>query len=99
MQLSREEVTRIAWLARLALSEEETTRFAGQLSGVLAHVQRLAELNVDDIEPTAMAAEAEGNVVRADVPRPASPQDEILANAADTEAGAFRVRAILEETA
>ena len=99
MQLSREEVTRIAWLARLALSEEETTRFAGQLSGVLEHVERLAALNVDDIEPTAMAAEAEGNVVRADVPRPASPQDEIIANAGDTEAGAFRVRAILEETA
>ncbi len=99
MQLSREEVAHVAWLARLTLTEEELDRYAGQLSGILSHIQRLQELDVEGIPPTAMAVEAEGNVVRADEPRPSSPPEEILANAADIEAGQFRVRAILEESA
>ena len=99
MQLTRDEVAKVAWLARLALTDEELDRFAGQLSGILAHVDRLGELDVEHIEPTAMASEGDENVVRPDVPRPAWPQEQILANAADSEAGAFRVRAILEESA
>lgn len=99
MQLTRDEVAKVAWLARLALTDDELDRFAGQLSGVLAHVDRLGELDVAHIEPTAMASEGDANVVRLDVPRPAYPQEAIIANAADTEDGAFRVRAILEESA
>lgn len=99
MQISRDEVAHVAWLARLALTEEELSRYAEQLSGILTHIQRLQELDVAEIPPTAMAVEAEGNVVRSDEPRPSWPQDAILANAADIEAGFFRVRAILEESA
>ena len=99
MQLSRDEVAHVAWLARLTLTDEELDRYAGQLSGILAHIERLQELDVEDIAPTAMAVEAAGNVVRADEPAPSSPPVEVLANAADIEAGHFRVRAILEESA
>ncbi|MCC7493384.1 MAG: Asp-tRNA(Asn)/Glu-tRNA(Gln) amidotransferase subunit GatC [Fimbriimonadaceae bacterium] len=99
MQMSREEVAHVAWLARLALSEAELERYAGQLSGILSHIVQLQELDVTDIAPTAMAVEAGGNVVRADVPTASAPQDEVLANAADIEDGSFRVRAILEESA
>jgi aspartyl-tRNA(Asn)/glutamyl-tRNA(Gln) amidotransferase subunit C len=99
MALTHEEVSHIAWLARLSLSPAELARYAEQLSGILEHVERLGELDVAAIEPTAMASEDDRNVVRPDVPGTAYPQAAILANAADTEGGAFRVRAILEETA
>lgn len=99
MRLDREQVTHVAWLCRLALTDEEIDRYAEQLSDILSHIQRLTELDVEAIEPTAMAVEVEGNVTRPDIPRPAAPQEEVLANAADTEQGCFRVRAILEDTA
>ena len=98
-QVPIEDVQHLAWLARLSLTEAEIAKYATDLTNILVHVDRLNEVDVSDIEPTAMAVEAEGNVVRAAVPRPSSPQERILANAADTESGAFRVRAILEESA
>lgn len=98
MALTRDEVAHVAWLARLALTEAELDRYAGQLSDILEHVARLQEADVAGVPPTAMATEG-ANVTRADVPRPSSTQAETLANAADTEDGYFRVRAILEESA
>jgi aspartyl-tRNA(Asn)/glutamyl-tRNA(Gln) amidotransferase subunit C len=99
MQLSREEVAHVAWLARLTLTDAELDRYAEQLSGVLTHVQRLAELDVEAIEPTAMASESDQNVTRPDVPWQSWPQEAILANAAEVEAGSFRTQPILEESA
>ncbi|MBI2300442.1 MAG: Asp-tRNA(Asn)/Glu-tRNA(Gln) amidotransferase subunit GatC [Armatimonadetes bacterium] len=99
MQLDRAQTAHVAWLARLSLTDAELERFAGQLSSILTHIQRLGELDVADIAPTAMASESDRNVTRPDEPRPASPREEILANAADVEEGSVRVRAILEETA
>ncbi len=99
MQMSRAEVAHVAWLARLGLSEAELERYANQLSDILAHFETLQQLDVSAIAPTAMASAREGNVVRADEPQPSMAQDDILANADDTEDGYFRVRAILEETA
>lgn len=99
MQLSREEVAHVAWLARLSLTDAELDQYAQQLSDILSHFAKLQELDVANIAPTAMAVEAAGNIVRADEPQPSSAQDDILANAADIEDGHFRVRAILEESA
>jgi aspartyl-tRNA(Asn)/glutamyl-tRNA(Gln) amidotransferase subunit C len=97
-RLTREQVTHVAWLARLSLTDAEVDLYAEQLSGILGHIDRLLELDVDDIPPTAMAVEAAVNIVRPDLPRPSWPQHEVVANAADVDEGSFRVRAILEET-
>jgi aspartyl-tRNA(Asn)/glutamyl-tRNA(Gln) amidotransferase subunit C len=99
MRLTREEVAQVAWLARLALTEAESERYADQLSGVLSHVERLQALDVSAIEPTAMAVESDRNITRPDEPGAPWSQDAIVANAPDSEGGAFRVRAILEESA
>jgi len=99
MRLDREQVAHVAWLARLALSDDELNRYAEQLSDILGHIEKLQALPVDDIEPTAMAVESERNITRPDVPRPSTDRDEILSNAAETEDGSFKVRAILEDTA
>ena len=53
MELTREEVMDIAELARLALTEDEITLYASQLSACFDYFQRLQELDTSHIEPTA----------------------------------------------
>src|SRR5690349_11407907 len=65
--IEREQVLHVAKLARLGLSGAEVERMAGELSGILEHVDRIAELDLDDVEPTSHVVELE-NVWRADVP-------------------------------
>jgi aspartyl-tRNA(Asn)/glutamyl-tRNA(Gln) amidotransferase subunit C len=79
-------------LARLALTEEELDRFAGQLDAILEAVGKVAELDLSDVEPT-LHPLALSNVWAEDEPRPCLSVDEALANAPEAEDGAFRVPA------
>ncbi len=90
MALTREEVEHIAQLARLELTDEEIERYREQLSDVLDYVARLQGLDTADIPPTASVLPPR-TVLREDEPRPGLPRDEVLANAAETENGQFRV--------
>lgn len=88
--IDREQVLHVARLARLRLSEPEVERMAGELSGILEHVDRIGELDLDDVEPTSHVVDLE-NVLRPDEPRPSWPKDVILEQAPDPADGAFRV--------
>jgi aspartyl-tRNA(Asn)/glutamyl-tRNA(Gln) amidotransferase subunit C len=88
-------VLHIAQLARLGLSEDEVTKFQGQLSHILDQFEALRALNTDDVPPTAYTLDLE-NVVRADEPRPSLPVDVALANAPQREGNFVRVRRVLE---
>jgi aspartyl-tRNA(Asn)/glutamyl-tRNA(Gln) amidotransferase subunit C len=77
-------------LARLRLSDEDVERMAGELSGVLAHVDRIGELDLDGVEPTTHVVSLE-NVLRPDEPRPSWPKEAMLDRAPDPADGAFRV--------
>lgn len=80
----------MAKLARLRLSDEEVERMAGELSGILEHVDRIGELQLDDVAPTSHVVALE-NVLRADEPRPSWPREAVLEQAPDPADGAFRV--------
>lgn len=88
--IEREQVLHVAKLARLRLSEAEVEKMAGELSGILGHVDRIAELELDDVEPTSHVVELE-NVLRADEARPSWPREAVLEQAPDPADGAFRV--------
>ena len=88
--IEREQVLHVAKLARLGLSDEEVETMAGELSGILEHVDRIAGLDLDDVEPTSHVVELE-NVLRPDVPHESLSPEVALASAPDPEAGAFRV--------
>jgi aspartyl-tRNA(Asn)/glutamyl-tRNA(Gln) amidotransferase subunit C len=88
--IEREQVLHVAKLARLGLSEDEVERMAGELSGILEHVDRIAELDLDEVEPTTHVVELE-NVLRADAPHQSLPPEVALAQAPDPAADAFRV--------
>jgi aspartyl-tRNA(Asn)/glutamyl-tRNA(Gln) amidotransferase subunit C len=63
---------------------------AGELSGILDHVGRIGELELDDVAPTSHVVDLE-NVLRADEPRPSWPRDDVLEQAPDPAGGSFRV--------
>jgi aspartyl-tRNA(Asn)/glutamyl-tRNA(Gln) amidotransferase subunit C len=88
--IAREQVLHVAKLARLGLSEGEVETMAGELSGILEHVDRIAELDLEDVPPTSHVVELE-NVLRKDVPHESLERDAALAQAPDPAAGAFRV--------
>ncbi|HET7120986.1 MAG TPA: Asp-tRNA(Asn)/Glu-tRNA(Gln) amidotransferase subunit GatC [Solirubrobacterales bacterium] len=87
--IERDQVLHVAKLARLRLSEEEVERMVGELSGILGHVDRIANLDLEGVEPTSHVVALE-NVLRADEPRPSWPRDVMLALAPEPFEGAFR---------
>jgi aspartyl-tRNA(Asn)/glutamyl-tRNA(Gln) amidotransferase subunit C len=88
--IDREQVLHVAKLARLGLDESEVDRMERELSGILEHVDRISELDLQDVEPTAHVVELE-NVLRPDEPRPSWPRERMLEPAPDPAQGAFRV--------
>jgi aspartyl-tRNA(Asn)/glutamyl-tRNA(Gln) amidotransferase subunit C len=83
-------------LARLGLEPGDEEFYADQLSGILAHIDRLQQLDTEDIPPTAQVVEV-ANRLREDEPRPGLSQAEALANAPAAVDGFFRVPSIQEE--
>jgi aspartyl-tRNA(Asn)/glutamyl-tRNA(Gln) amidotransferase subunit C len=93
--ITRADVEHVARLARLALTAEELDRFTRELGGILGHVEDLAGLDLDGVEPTAHPLPLV-NVARPDVVRPSLDRDEVLAQAPAVEDGRFRVPRILD---
>jgi aspartyl-tRNA(Asn)/glutamyl-tRNA(Gln) amidotransferase subunit C len=74
------DVKYVAHLARLALSPDEEKKLGAQLGNILGYIEKLRELDVTNVEPTAHAVPMV-NVTRADEIRPSFPHDEALRNA------------------
>lgn len=85
----------VAHLARLELTPEEQQKFGDQLGHILEHIEKLKELDVTNIEPTAHAA-PQVNVTRADAVRSSLPHEEALRNAPAQANGLFMVPKIVE---
>ena len=92
MAISRDEVVHVARLARLALTEEELDRFAGQLDAILEAVGKVSELDLSEVEAT-LHPLALSNVWAEDEPAPSLLVEDALANAPGREDDAFRVPA------
>ena len=93
MTLSRDDVRHVAMLARLGLEPGEEDFYAEQLSAILAHIDRLRELDTEAIPPTAQVVPLE-NRMRADEPQPCLTQEQATANAPEARDGFFVVKAI-----
>lgn len=93
------DITHIARLARLALTEEELAHYQDQLAAILDYAARLNELDLSGVGPAAEDAPPLGryNVLRDDIVTPSLPRDDALFNAAATEEGQFLIQAVLEE--
>ena len=97
MAVSEREIRKVALLARLELTPEETRMMASQLSRVLEYMERLAGANTEGVEPLAHAVEVT-NVLREDRVVPGLDRESALANAPHRDEECYRVPAVLGET-
>jgi aspartyl-tRNA(Asn)/glutamyl-tRNA(Gln) amidotransferase subunit C len=88
--IDRDQVLHVARLARLRLTDKELERMPGELSHILDHVEKMGELDLDGVEPTAHVVELT-NVLREDEPRPCLSRELALRGAPDAAEGGFRV--------
>jgi len=93
--LSREEVKKVAVLARLKLSDTEIDSLTTQMGKILGFVESLNEVQTDGVEPMVHAMELR-NVFREDQARPSLPRDEALKNAPKTDGKYFLVPQIID---
>ena len=85
----------VAHLARLALTPEEEQKIGAQLGNVLTYVEKLKEVDVSNVEPTAHAFPLV-NVTRADEIRTCLTNEDALRNAPSSANGLFMVPKIVE---
>lgn len=84
MKIDRDQVRKVAHLARLELTPEEEEQFTTQLSSILEYFEQLSELDTSNVEPTARAIDVV-NVTRSDQLHPYENRDMLLENAPDRE--------------
>jgi len=94
--LSRDEVARVAGLARIDLTSEELDRLAGELDVIVESVARVSEVATPDVPATSHPLPMT-NVFRPDVPEQPLTQEQALSGAPASEDGKFLVPQILGE--
>lgn len=104
MNISREQVLRVAQLAHLELTPEEVNTFQAQLDQILGYVDKLKEVDVTNVEPMAQVVFAGGGdgktdahpELREDVLVPCDAAEPILAQSTDAAKPFFRVPKVIE---
>ena len=96
MAVDRDDVRRVAALARLAFGDDELDAFATEMSGILALFDRLSEVDTDGVEP-AFRVLRRASVFREDEPGDMLRREDALANAPDPLVGSFRVPAVISD--
>ncbi|MEM7769262.1 MAG: Asp-tRNA(Asn)/Glu-tRNA(Gln) amidotransferase subunit GatC [Cyanobacteria bacterium P01_E01_bin.6] len=92
--LDREQVHKVATLARLDLTEEEEERFTTQLGSILDYFEQLNELDTENVQPTARAIDV-SNVTRQDALEQWKEREAILECAPDRDGDFFKVPKIM----
>ena len=101
--VTEKDVSYVADLANLELTDEERARMLKDLNSILGYISRLNELDTSNVEPMAQVAsrygastEVEANAMRPDEPRPSMPHDRALRNAPNSDGVFFKVPKVIE---
>jgi aspartyl-tRNA(Asn)/glutamyl-tRNA(Gln) amidotransferase subunit C len=94
MSLSRDDVAKVATLARLALSEDELAQMTSELTKIVGFVSLLEEIDTSSVEPLAHPL-GTTNVFREDEPAPSLPVELAIATAPKQDGECFLVPAVL----
>ena len=96
MALTKEQVSHIATLCRIGMTDEDRERFGEQLNHILEQFEVLRQVDTTEVPPTSQSLELE-NAFRDDVPGEPFAPGQVLLNAPASEDGYIRVRAVLED--
>ncbi|MGB3651306.1 MAG: Asp-tRNA(Asn)/Glu-tRNA(Gln) amidotransferase subunit GatC [Rivularia sp. (in: cyanobacteria)] len=94
--IDREQVRKVAHLARLELTAEEEEKFTTQLGDIIDYFEQLSELDVTNVPPTTRAIDV-SNVTREDNLQPYPNREEILQSAPEQEGEYFKVPKIMNQ--
>jgi aspartyl-tRNA(Asn)/glutamyl-tRNA(Gln) amidotransferase subunit C len=94
MAVTRKDVEHIAELARLKFEEKELDQFTNELNEILTYVEKLNELDTENVEPLSHPIEGVNNF-REDIVRPSIQREEALKNAPDKDEEFFRVPKVI----
>ena len=94
MSVSRKDVEHIAELARLKFNKEELENFTNQLNEILTYVEKLNELDTENVEPLSHPVE-NNNVFRDDIVKPSIQKNEALKNSPENDENFFRVPKVI----
>lgn len=97
MAISPQDVSRLAELARIELTDQELAELASQIDVILDAVAGVAEVADQDIPPTSHAVH-QTNVMRDDVRVPSFPAEKMLAGAPASAEQRFRVPRIIDDS-
>ncbi|NLC63831.1 MAG: Asp-tRNA(Asn)/Glu-tRNA(Gln) amidotransferase subunit GatC, partial [Thermoanaerobacterales bacterium] len=92
----KDEVGLAADISRIFLSDKEKDEITEELNAIMNYMEKLDEINLDNVEPIVHMAPAK-NVLREDKVWQSLDRDEALKNALDKDNGFFRVPRIIEE--
>lgn len=95
MALTKQDVEKIGKLAHIALTEEDKTHFGQEISQILNWIERLQQVNTDNVEPLASVSQAT-LPRRVDEVTDGNCRDKVLANAPISEYGCFAVPKVIE---
>lgn len=96
MKISKEDVKKVAELARLEFNEAQTEKFTEQLGNILEYIEKLNELDTDDVEPTSHVLDI-STPLREDKVQKLLTIDEVLQNAPESEDDFFVVPQVIED--
>lgn len=96
MSLTKEEVLKVAHLARLEFKEEEIEKFRGDLNNILSFIEKLQEVDTDGVEPMYQVNNL-SNVLRKDEIKKSLKKEEALKNAPQKDDGMFIVPKVVGE--
>ena len=94
MSVTRKDVEHIAELARLKFKDEELENFTSQLNEILEYMEKLNELDTDNVEPLSHPVEAQ-NVFREDGVKPSVKREDALKNAHEKDDEFFKVPKVI----
>jgi aspartyl-tRNA(Asn)/glutamyl-tRNA(Gln) amidotransferase subunit C len=96
MSLTRQDVEKIARLARLSITEEEMPVYVTSLSSIVNFVDELARVQTDQVEPMAHPLDGQQQRLRADVVSESDHHEKYQTNAPEVQAGLYVVPRVIE---
>jgi aspartyl-tRNA(Asn)/glutamyl-tRNA(Gln) amidotransferase subunit C len=95
-RITRDDLLKIAALAKINLNEQEIERYAADLNAIVDYAERLQKLDVTDVEPMISPIFGQSSPLKEDIVKSSLSQADALKGASQTESGYFRVPKTLE---
>ena len=95
MKITMQDVEKVESLSMIHFSEEEKLQLQQDLSNIIAHVEKLNELDTEGVEPTTYILNQQ-NILREDIPQENMDRDTLMANAPQKDEGCFIVPKVVE---